>query len=174
MTTPPAFSRILVPVDFSPVSERAWNRAQRLADNLGAELLLLHVLVWEDTFRSLEPAELAAEARVHHADGELNIGPGSSEREVSVTPEEWTDSVLAKWAAGPRAAGARVRTLVRAGLPHREIVAAAREEGADLIIMGRHGRGPLERFLVGSVAERVVRITTCPVLLCGEAEANPA
>jgi nucleotide-binding universal stress UspA family protein len=173
MTTTPAFSRMLVPVDFSPLSERAWNIAQRLAGNLGAELLLLHVLVWEDTFRSLEPVERAAEARVRHAEAELNIGP-PPESGVAMTAQQWTDDILSRWAARPGAAGARVRTLVRAGVPHREIVAAAREEGVDLIVMGTHGRGALERFLVGSVADRVIRTTSCPVLLCGERDAWPA
>jgi nucleotide-binding universal stress UspA family protein len=173
MTATPAFSRILVPVDFSPESKRAWNTAQRLADNLGAELLLLHVLVWEDTLRSLETAERAAEARVHHAEAELNIGPPPPEGGATVAPEQWTDDLLVTWAAPPRGAGTRVRTLVRAGVPHREIVAAAREEGVDLIIMGTHGRGGLERFLVGSVADRVIRTASCPVLLCGERDAEP-
>jgi nucleotide-binding universal stress UspA family protein len=167
MTTTPAFSRILVPVDFSPLSERAGNTAQRLAGNLGAEVLLLHVLVWEDTFRSLETAEQAAAARVRHAEAELNIGPSSTGLEVTVTPHQWTQDLLETWAARLRGPGIHVRTLIRAGVPHREIVAAAREEGADLIIMGTHGRSGLERFLTGSVADRVVRTAPCPVLLCG-------
>jgi nucleotide-binding universal stress UspA family protein len=168
MTTKPAFSRILVPVDFSSLSERAWETAERLADSLGAELLLLHVLVWEDTFRSLEGAERAAERRTLHAEAELNIGTPESEPEVSTTPHQWSEDLLAKWAAHPRGAGIAVRTLLRAGTPQREIVTAAREEGADLIVMGTHGWGRFDRLLIGSVTDGVVRTAACPVLVCTE------
>ncbi|MCW8963231.1 MAG: universal stress protein, partial [Gammaproteobacteria bacterium] len=54
---------------------------------------------------------------------------------------------------------------VRVGRPDEEIVACAREHGADLIVMGSHGRTGLERLLVGSVSERVIGQTECPVMV---------
>jgi nucleotide-binding universal stress UspA family protein len=45
-----------------------------------------------------------------------------------------------------------------------EILALAAEEGCDLIVIGTHGRGGLSRFFLGSVADRVVRLATCPVM----------
>lgn len=51
-----------------------------------------------------------------------------------------------------------------AGVPFEEIVRAAAEESADLIVMGTHGRRGLNRLLLGSVADRVIRLAACPVL----------
>ena len=51
------------------------------------------------------------------------------------------------------------------GTPAEEIARFARQHGADLIVMGTHGYGPVRRFLLGSVADRVVREASCPVLL---------
>jgi nucleotide-binding universal stress UspA family protein len=63
---------------------------------------------------------------------------------------------------------------VRAGNPAREIVAAARELGVDVIVMGTHGRTGLSHALMGSVAERVVRLAPCPVLTLRAPESDKA
>jgi nucleotide-binding universal stress UspA family protein len=57
-----------------------------------------------------------------------------------------------------------VRHRLAEGDPAEEILRAAEEEGADLIVMGTHGRGGLSRLLMGSVAEAVMRKALCPVL----------
>jgi nucleotide-binding universal stress UspA family protein len=57
-----------------------------------------------------------------------------------------------------------VRTIVRSGSAHEEIVNLATAERAELIIMGTHGRTGLNRLLLGSVTERVIRFAPCPVL----------
>ena len=59
---------------------------------------------------------------------------------------------------------------MRTGVPHEEIVATARDEGADLIAMGTHGRGGLNRLVLGSVCDRVIRLSSCPVLAVRESE----
>lgn len=169
MTTTVPFSRILVPTDFSPQAERAWSTAQRLAGALGAELLLLHVLVGEDMLRSLEADEHRAADRSAHVAEELNIPHLSFDLEskIETSASQWAQQRLADWAARPGTAP-KVRTLLRVGAPHREIVAAIREEQADLVVIGTHGRGGLERFLLGSVADRVIRTAPCPVLAVRE------
>ncbi len=160
------FSRILVATDFSPESERAWRVAQRLAAGLSAELVLLHVLVWDDSLRSLELAERQADERSRHVDDELNIPHRTfeTEPEVRQSAQEWAEDRMNTWAAGARGAGLAVRTLLRDGTPHREIVAAVREQAADLVVLSTHGRGGIERALIGSVADRVVRTAPCPVM----------
>ena len=158
------FSRILVPVDFSSGSERAWSLAQRLARAVGADLVLLHVLSGEDLLRSLEPEERQAEARHSHAAGELNIRPQSEELDIHKTAQRWAEDQLEAWAAQAQQAGLKVRWLLRAGVSRREIVQAVREEHADLIVLATHGRGGIDRFLHGSVADPVIRLAPCPVL----------
>ena len=63
------------------------------------------------------------------------------------------------------AAGVDSTTAVETGTPHREILAAAESAGADLVVMGTHGRTGLDRFLLGSVSGRVVRTSGVPVLV---------
>jgi nucleotide-binding universal stress UspA family protein len=139
----PVFRRILVPTDFSAQSEEAWRVARRLAAAVGAELVLLHVVVETPLFSE---------------------GPFTGERvrEVYESARAWGTAKLAEWtrAAGDLAVTARVRT----GAPHAEILAAAVAEHADLVVIGTHGRGGVERALMGSVADRVIRLASCPVL----------
>jgi nucleotide-binding universal stress UspA family protein len=139
------YRRILVPTDFSEQSERAWTTARRLARALGAEVLLAHVVVEAPLF------------------GE---SPWSMGRvtEVYESGRAWGEKTLEEWAAAARAEGVTVRTVLRSGVPHREIVALAAEEQADLIVIGTHGRGGVDRALLGSVADRVIRLASCPVL----------
>jgi nucleotide-binding universal stress UspA family protein len=139
------FERIVVPTDFSVGSEEAWRVARRLAATAGAELVLVHVFVETPLY------------------GE---GPFSAERsrEFYRAARTWVEEQLEQWAAAARGAGLKVRTAVRTGAPHREIVTAAADERASIIVLGTHGRGGLERALLGSVADRVIRTAPCPVL----------
>ncbi|MBI3637260.1 MAG: universal stress protein [Candidatus Rokubacteria bacterium] len=139
------FERVLVPTDFSDAAEQAWTTATRLACALGAELLLLHVFVETPLF-----SETPFSAR--------NV------RDVYEAQRAWVEKELEQWAIHAREAGARARTLLRTGAPHHEILAAVDDQRADLIVMGTHGRGGVERALLGSVADRVVRLARCPVL----------
>jgi nucleotide-binding universal stress UspA family protein len=54
--------------------------------------------------------------------------------------------------------------VLRVGAPYREIVDEAEESKVDLVLLATHGRGEIHRLLVGSVADRVIRMATCPVL----------
>jgi len=139
------FERILVPTDFSAGSERAWAIARQLAERLGAELILFHVVVEAPLFSE---------------------GPFTMEhaRSVFSKAREWADTTLGEWTAAATASGLRARSIVGTGAPTKEIIATAGLEHADLIVMGTQGRGGLDRALLGSVAERVLRLAPCPVL----------
>ena len=89
---------------------------------------------------------------------------GRRVRDVYREAAEWAGRHLDAFSARARSAGLDVRAEVCSGVPHREIVARARALRADLIVMGTQGRGGLERSLLGSVADRVVRTAPCPVL----------
>jgi len=138
-------ARILVAIDFSVPSAAAWATARGLARALRAELLLAHVFAEPPLFSE---------------------GPfaGPRVREVYAAGRAWVDKTLEEWAAAARAEGLTVRVQVREGAPYREIVALAGEERVDLVVVGTHGRGGLERALLGSVADRVIRLAPCPVL----------
>lgn len=139
------FYRIVVAVDFSPASEEAWAHARRLAAHADAELILTHVV---------------AEAP------RLGGGPPMRARiaEVQASLRRWADDKLAKWAEAARAEGRRVRLAVRVGIPYQEIVDLATDERADLVVIGTQGRTGIRHAVLGSVAERVVRLAPCPVL----------
>jgi nucleotide-binding universal stress UspA family protein len=84
------------------------------------------------------------------------------------------EEYLAPIAAKLRNKAVRVEGRVRRGHPADEIVAAARETGADLIAMSTHGRGGLGRLVFGSVAQAVLRHVDTPVLLMRATEAQVA
>jgi nucleotide-binding universal stress UspA family protein len=153
--------------------------AQRMAMSLGAELVLLHVLPRTplDVEMRLEAEEQKAEHRSLQAEHQLGIpraddedaapvprvfeGPFTSTtlREFSPAGRAWAE-LLEAWAARGRGPGATVRTVVRVGVPYREVLCEAKESKVDLEI---------HRLLVGSVADRVIRMAPCPVFTLKEA-----
>lgn len=144
----PAVTRILAPIDFSPSSRAALEYALFLAGKLGAELEVLHV--------AEPPGYVGPDALAL-----LPVGiahPGSDQTRADVQRE--VEGLLAKAGARPRTAAVRVE----AGEPSDLILRIASEGGANLIVMGTHGRTGLSRLLIGSVAEAVLRRASCPVL----------
>jgi nucleotide-binding universal stress UspA family protein len=97
-------------------------------------------------------------------------GPFStaSVREVYRQAREWATSSLEDWVSKARGEGLAARAALRTGVPYEEIVALARDERADLVVIGTRGRSGLDRVLLGSVADRVVRLAPCPVLTVRE------
>ena len=149
MTTNGLFYRIVVPTDFSGCSEAAWELAQRMAAALGSELVLAHVLV-ETTPYDEGPFTMEKTKRVYEA------------------ARKWAEESIERWAGAARGKGLKVRTVLRTGAPYREIVELATDERADLVLIGTHGRGGLDRALLGSVADRIVRLSPCAVLTVRE------
>lgn len=139
------FYRIVVPTDFSGGSEAAWALARRIAEDVASELVLVHVFV--------EPPSY----------GEPSL-PLNSAWQAIEPARKWVEEELEKWAGAARAKGISVRTFVRTGSPYQEIVNLATDERADLVAMGTHGRSGVSRLLLGSVADRVIRLALCPVL----------
>lgn len=139
-----AFKRILVAHDFSDDAAAALDWAIELAGQLGAELHLLHA------YRL--PLEM--------------FSPYGVPIPSSVMPEirEAARRRLKELKARVEAAGLTGQIHLREGLPADAIVEAARELGADLIVMGTRGRTGLAHVVLGSVAQRTVRSAPCPVL----------
>jgi len=146
------FESILVPIDFSPQSDRAADVAVELAKEMGAEIHLLHVYG--------VPVGVA--------------GPGIYDTALPVTVmADLRDSAakaLEERVARLAAAGVKVSGLVREGIPAQSIIEVAEEVGAGLIVMGTRGLSGLKHVLLGSVAERTIRHTSCPVLTVPDEE----
>ena len=133
-------NRILVPVDLIDVAAPALLTAQDLAKRLQAELVLVHVYtVPEYTYSGMTASTL------------VNWGS-----EVRNAATEALDNFA-------QAVGI-ARALLREGDPASEIVKTIEEEKPMLVVMGTHGRQGLQRLLLGSVAERVIRRSPVPVV----------
>lgn len=140
--------KILHPTDFSDGAEQARAEAIRLARAAGGEVVLLYVL----------------EETVAYGEGLM----GDQIQQIYDAQRRWAEEKLEAKVAETRAAGVAARGLLRSGVPHQEIVLAAKDEQPDLIVMGTHGRGGLGRLLLGSVADRVIRSASCPVMTVRE------
>lgn len=140
-----AIDRILCPIDFSDVSRRALDHAAALARWNDAQLTVLHVFTPPElpplvNVPELLPAALPSVPVIHALEGQLH------------------DCISAL------APGLRVSGIVEQGAVARTILAAAMTTDADLIVIGTHGYGGFDRLILGSVAEKVVRKSTRPVM----------
>jgi nucleotide-binding universal stress UspA family protein len=137
------FRRILVPVDFGELSRPALKEAVALAQYSGASVTLLHVY----------------EYSLFGLDG----GPTSTidaARQLRQAAEDSLRELVALYVSQK----VQIISVLREGLPWTEVLRYAKESGADLIVLGTHGRRGLPRALLGSVAEKIVRSARIPVL----------
>jgi nucleotide-binding universal stress UspA family protein len=138
-----ALRKILHPTDFSSGAEPATELAIEFAAKFAAELTLLHVYNFQ-----------------------LYVGPLGDAYPISpdalLRAEEEIQRALAQTAERARAAGVPVAVQRVDGIASDVILACAAD--MDLIVMGTHGRSGLKHFLLGSVAEQVMRAASCPVM----------
>jgi universal stress protein A len=140
---------IVCPTDFSGPACTCVQAASELAEHFGAELLLVNVV---PALPSVPPDpnyvfKIPEYEQYLHADAEKHL---REEREKLVSKN------------------VKVRTKVGHGSAAEEVVLIAKTEGADLIVIATHGSTGLERWVFGSVAEKVVRLAECPVLTVRE------
>jgi nucleotide-binding universal stress UspA family protein len=139
------FQKILVPTDFSADAEEALRVASELSRAYAATLTLIHVY---------DPiAYPLPDGYVMYTPGQLSNMLAEFDKRLARAKE----SAIAAAALG-------VTTRVLQGSAAAEIVRFATDEAYDLIVIGTHGRTGLPRFLLGSIAERVVQTAACPVL----------
>jgi nucleotide-binding universal stress UspA family protein len=131
--------RVLFPTDYSEAAEQAFVHAAHLAAAHDAELHALHVT-------SEEPRGGRRQVPEHHIDAAAQLGLPTERAAGPLSPEKITQREI------------------QADSAAEGILSYAEEHGIDLIVMGTHGRQAIERMLIGSVAERVVREAPCPVL----------
>lgn len=143
--------RILVPVDFSPLSKKALHYAARLAQQFHAEINIFHVIEPE-----VPPA----------FDGFMIAQPVVSNGSSASCAGQLKSLVNLVRKAGVTDVSSTART----GLAAFEIVEAAKDLDVDLIVIATHGYTGWKHFAIGSTAERVVRAAPCPVLVVREKE----
>ena len=144
--------RILVPVDFSDSSARALRHASNRAAESGGSLIIIYVV----------PADYGW---LGFGRNELRDLDRSLQRQAAVRLR-----AFAKENVGENVpAGLEVRV----GRPAEEIVAAARESKCDSIMLSTRGLTGLDRYLIGSVADRVARLAHCPVVLVRPGKRSP-
>jgi nucleotide-binding universal stress UspA family protein len=145
---------ILHPTDFSEPANYALRYAVAFAKEFEARLCLLHVIPdisFVTDYKTVQlppPAELMIEPAQLMADIEKQVRKALEE----VLPSEVRGTVP-------------VQYLIRNGAPFVEIIRCAEQIEADMIVCGTHGRSSLKHALIGSVAEKVVRKSPCPVLV---------
>ena len=135
---------ILHPTDFSERAEYALHIAADLARQNQATLVVLHV------------AETLGAENVTYGEATSKLEPEAYRQRL--------EQHLRQTVPAPR--GVNVQYLLAAGEPAHEISRLAREHACDVIVMGTHGVGGLSRLLMGSIAEHVIRLAPCPVLVC--------
>ena len=138
--------KILVPLDGSSLAEAALPHAEGLAQQFGAQVVLLRVVV--SPYAIVAPDLVLA-------------GYDPNQHELEAHGEQYLKSVASQL----EAKGLAVKTVLSDGPVAEAILEHAANEQADMIIMSTHGRGGVSRWVYGSVADRVLQASVCPILL---------
>lgn len=141
------FEHILIPTDGSESSAKAVAKGAALAKALGAKITLMTAVV--------PASEVLAGAAYKAADNPMNDA-------ARTTAQFWLDSAHE---IASQAGVQAQQIMLQERSVYESILAAARQQQADLIVMGSHGAGALERLLLGSQTQRVLAHTTLPVLV---------
>jgi len=139
------FKTILVAIDFSDSSDNAFQAALMMSKQFSARLLILHVIN--------EPVDLRGFYVPHISFDKL-------EEEI----EEGAKKLMESFCRQHIKNFDDFETFISPGIPYETIISKATDEGADLIVIGTHGRTGLDHVLFGSTAEKVVRKSSLPVL----------
>jgi nucleotide-binding universal stress UspA family protein len=148
------YKRILVPVDGSDTAERGMQEALGLAKAVGASLVLLHVVEYYPVM--------------------MEMATATTWEQVSSDLREHGQRVLERAHAAATAAGVASESHLEDAAAARVcdvIVDQAREHRCDLVVMGTHGRRGVQHAIIGSDAERVIRMGSVPLLLVKAADA---
>jgi nucleotide-binding universal stress UspA family protein len=141
--------KILVPTDFSEYSDRAFQKALDIAQQGGAEITLLNVIGQD----------------IRECMSDYCFTPDEFERfkkGIAESSQEYLKKQLQKFTV-PQ--GIPVTTVVRQGVPYEEILKYQSENNFDLIVIASHGRSGIAKYLMGSVATKVVNGAKCEVLI---------
>ena len=143
--------KMVVPVDFSELTPGLIDYASDLAKTFKAKIYLIHIT---------QPSQLA------EMFGDLEVGmPIVSQPDIIDQIQNAAKTQLSKLGKNLADKGIEVEASVLMGVHHAEIIQFAETRKADLIVIGSHGRGGWQHFVLGSVAEKVARKSPIPVLI---------
>ena len=148
--------KILVPTDCSENSKKALVYAVRLAQRNNSSVILFHVFEPPEFVRQL-PQDYSYEAH-------------EEMRKQCDTAMRRSAETLGMLSEAVKGSNIQIEISQRLGTPYEEIVKFAKEKEGDLIVIATHGYTGLNHFLLGSTAERVVRLAPCPVLVVRKEE----
>lgn len=137
------YDHLLVPTDGSPESFAAVDEGVDLAAALEATLTFLYVIDTRD-YSTLPESKWLRIVEDLESEGDRALAEATRRAETRDVP---------------------IETRLERGVPHESILQMAAEIGADLLVMSTHGRTGIDRFLLGSVTEKVIRSTEVPVLV---------
>lgn len=149
--------RILVPYDFSPVSEHALDFACQIAGKIESEIMLLNVIEHPtaDSFRTMGIQDIDPMEQLYI-------------KKMYEKVSEKLAEIVAKHPDG------MISTKIQLGNPFNTIIDQIVEERAELLLVGTDGAEGLNEFFIGSISEKIVRNATCPVITVrGKAEVDP-
>ena len=145
--------RVLIAIDYNPVSEKVAEKGYELAKQLGAEVCLLHVLDDAGYYQTQFPTFLGY-------DGVTAMGPDMN---LAVELRNIAEDFLQKAAAHLK--DPNVKTHLAEGDTARVLLNYAEEWDANVLVMGTHSHSALEKLLIGTVAEKIIEKTKIPVYL---------
>ena len=138
---------IIVPTDFSNLSQTAFKYAEELAEIADARIHVVYVLDTSSPFLKMQNPDISREEAIRKGEAEALKQLDSSVYEFGED------------------AAAKMIKIVRKGIDYQEIVKYSKEIGADIIVLATHGRSGTLHSLLGSVAENVIRNSHCQVLV---------
>jgi nucleotide-binding universal stress UspA family protein len=141
---------VLVPTDFSAYADQALDYAIALARKLQARLTLLHVIYADPLWVKGEMGRAIPAGYLQQLEAQVQQDLEQRQQRI-------------------QEAGVQGESMMVYGIPFQSIVNLTHDKKVDLIVMGTHGRTGLKHVLLGSVAEKVVRLAPCPVLIVRQA-----
>ncbi len=163
----PIYTKILVPLDGSELAAQALPRAEELARETGAQLILFRVL--EDSVRLMAALPTPGGMGIGGAEGTTMLGVVSVTVDDEAHRQAVTDATeaLDELATSLHHRKVDAKAEIDTGDPAKQIVAYADAHDVDLIVMSSHGRTGLARLAYGSVANKVLQTAPCEVMVVG-------
>ena len=140
------FKKILYPTDFSDVSKKAIDYIKQLRERGSETVIVLHVI----NQRGMQAVERYASGNSIEIEQRIM---DDAKQQIKVIEDELKKS------------GFKVKSMIKTGIPMREILKAEEEENVSVIVIGSHGKSNLEEIFLGSVSEKVSRKCKNPVLI---------